>query len=420
MAGPAHLTASYGLLTDTFHADPAPVFARMRAEHPVHWDPGLGTWVITRYDDVTRVIRDPALSVDRGGSISRAASAESAAELAWCSTFVLRWMVFSDPPRHTRLRDAVRRAFTGQMVERLRPAAEAATAAALARAAPDGRLEVLADLAVPVPALVTAELLGLPAGDLELLKRWTADTFGLLGAGVASAAVVRAAHRSLRECRDYFAEVIESRRRRPGGLDLISEVVRADAAAELDDEELIGLCFTLVAGAYETTTHVVGNGLWCLLQHPRELARLREGRASITRAVEELFRFDGPALSVMRRTVAALPVGDAEIPAGDNVYCMLYAANRDPDRFPDPDRLDLERSDVRHLGLGHGIHFCLGAALSRMEAAVMLAALVRLPALQLDREALGGGEPRYLANLAIRGLAALPVRFTPGAAVTTR
>jgi pimeloyl-[acyl-carrier protein] synthase len=269
---------------------------------------------------------------------------------------------------------------------------------------------VLAELAVPVPAEITAALLGLPLDDTELLKQWTADMFALFGAGVASAPVIRAAHRSLTACHAYFGALLAARRRRPTD-DLLSALATGPDAAALDEDERIGLCATLVAGAYETTTHVVGNGLWALLRHPAQLARLRAEPALVDNAVEEIFRWDGPAFAVMRRATAATTVGDVAIAAGDKIYCLLYAANRDPERFADPDRFDVARVDPRHLGLGFGMHFCMGAALSRLEAAAMIAGLVALPGLALDEDALAGGAPRYAANLAIRGLDVLPIRF---------
>jgi cytochrome P450 len=401
----------FDLLGDSFFANPAPLLQRMRRDAPVYWSPRLGTWVVTRYRDVAWVVQDPAFSVDRGGSISRCLDDGVKDQLAWCTEYTLRWMVFADPPRHTRLRAAVHRAFTRSRLEHLRPVAVAATGAALARA--QGRIELIAELAVPVPAQVTAALLGVPAADTELLKAWTADMFALLGAGVASADIVRAAYRSMRASREYFAAAVAERRRRPSG-DLLSDVVRDADGAGLDEEELIGLCVTLLAGAYETTAHLIGNGVFALLTHPHELARLRADPGLLDNAVEELFRFDGPALSVVRRARVDVPLGDAVIRAGQNVYCMLAAANRDPERFPEPDRLDVGRGDVRHLGLGLGIHFCLGAALSRIEAVEVLRAVTRLDDLRVDRDALAGGVPTFAANLAIRGLHRLPLRFRPG------
>lgn len=402
------VVASYGLRSPEFHADPAPILARARREAPVHWDPELGTWILTRWDDVAAALRDPRFSVDRGGSISGLADPAAAGELAWCSDQVLRWMVFSDPPRHTRLRSAVHRYFASSAVGGMRTLVAAIVSEVLAELVPRQRLDVIADLAVPVPALVTARMLGLPYSDATLLKRWTADLFALFGAGVAGAQVVAAAYRSLRDCHDYFTRVLAERRRRPGD-DLISALF-ADEAAALDDDERIGLCATLVAGAYETTTHVVGNGVWALLRHPEQLAHLRSDPTACAAAVEETFRWDGPAFSVVRRATEDASYGGLTIAAGERVYCLLYAANRDPARHAAPDAFDVGRADTRHLGLGHGIHFCLGAALTRVEATALLEALVGLPALEIDRDVLDG-EPRYAANLAIRGLDRLPVRF---------
>ncbi|HEY5921608.1 MAG TPA: cytochrome P450 [Kofleriaceae bacterium] len=386
--------------------DPGPLLARMRQATPVYRDESLDAWVLTRYDDVARVVRDPAFSVDRGGTIARAATQEAETELAWCNDFVLRWMVFSDPPRHSRLRGAIHRAFTSQAIARLRPGIDAAVRSAIA---PTGRMEVLADLAIPVPALVTAELLGLPPSDASLLKSWTVAMFDLFGAGVADARIIRAAHRALVDCRAYFAEHLARRRRAPGD-DLASVLATSADAAHLDDDERIGICATLVAGAYETTTHVVGNAVWALLQHPAQLARVCAEPVRVPHVIEEVFRWDTPAFSVVRRASADCEIGGRAIRRGERLYCVLYSANRDPARYPDPDTFDIDREDVRHLGLGHGLHFCLGAALSRLEAIAMLEALVTLPNIALDREALPSG-PSYAGNLAMRGLCSLPIRF---------
>ncbi|HUQ02099.1 MAG TPA: cytochrome P450 [Kofleriaceae bacterium] len=402
------VVASYGLRTPTFHADPAPVLAQARRDAPIHWDPELGTWVLTRWHDVAAVLRDPRFSVDRGGSIAGLGDPAAAEELAWCSGQVLRWMVFSDPPHHTRLRSAVHRYFASSAVGGMRAMVARVVADVMAEPVARGGLDVIADVAVPVPAIVTARMLGLPVEDAAQLKQWTADLFALFGAGVADAPTVTSAYRSLRACHEYFARVLEERRRRPGD-DLISALY-VDDAAPLDDDERIGLCATMVAGAYETTTHVVGNAVWALLRHPDQLARLRAEPALCANAVEEVFRWDGPAFSVVRRASADATIGGATIAAGDRVYCLLYAANRDPARHSAPDDFDVGRADTRHLGLGHGVHFCLGAALTRIESIAMLEALVALPALTLDGNA-PDGEPRYAANLAIRGLERLPVRI---------
>jgi cytochrome P450 len=402
--------ASYGLLTPALHADPAPILARARHEAPVHFDPTLGTWVLSRWAEVSSVLKDPAYSADRGGAIAGLGTPELEAKLAWCSDIVLRWMVYVDPPRHTRLRAAVHRHFNSAAMAALRPAIARAVDEAMAGPRRRGRLEVMSELAVPLPARITTELLGLPLSDSEMLKTWTTDMFSLFGAGVADAPIIERAYASLRACNDYFATRLEERRRRPGD-DLISALA---TARDLDEDDRIGLCATLVAGGYETTTHVAGNGLWALLRFPEQLARVRADPKLIGNAVEEIIRWDGPAFSVVRRAIVEQQLNGATIKPGDKLYCLLYSANRDPARFSEPDVFDVTRADTQHLGFGHGIHFCLGAALSRIESAAMLGALIALPNLALDRDALGGGTPTYVANLAARGLQALPICFDPG------
>lgn len=406
-------SAHYDLLDPAFHADPAPTLAAMRANDPVWWDPVLQAWVLTRHDDVAFAVSDVSLSVDRGGSISRNVDPAVHDELRWSSQFVQRWMVFADPPEHTRLRTAVHGAFTTPRMKQLVPQIERLTSEAIARVSADGAMELMEDVAVPVPALVTAALLGVPPDDVDRLKDRTAEAFALFGAGVASSELVLRSYQSLRAMEAYFAGLLGSRRVRPGD-DVISQLVTSADADALTDDDLIGLCITLLAGAFETTSFLVGNGMWALLRHPEQLGWLRRHPDAVAHAVEEIFRFDGPATSVVRTTVqrTEFPSG-AVIDGGQNLYCMLYAANRDPARFDDPDRFDVRREDVSHVGLGRGIHFCLGGPLARLEATILLRQLTQLEDLRLDRDAFPSGGPRYVPNLAIRGLDALYLRFAP-------
>jgi len=398
----------YDLLSDSFYRDPNPTLHQMRREDPVHWHPELDAWILTRYQDVFQVVRSPDFSVQRGGSISYSHSAAVRQQLDACSEFVFRWMVFSDPPQHTRLREVAAGLFSAHSLERMRRQITELSHELIDRL--DRRVDLLADLAAPLPTLVTCLLLGLPRDDADLLKRWTAAMFRLFGAGIASEEVVAEAYRSVQESSAYFTEVIAARRARPGS-DVLSAIISAEKESpRLSEEELLGLAVTLVAGAFETTTHLIGNGVLALLRHPDQLALLRERPELIENTVEELMRYDGPALSVVRCATRDVEVGGVPVSAGQRLYCMLHAANRDPEKFPDPDRLDVTRPNPRHLGFGFGIHFCLGAALTRIETAAVLAALIeRFPELRLDHEALGGGEPVWIRNLAIRGVEALPV-----------
>lgn len=231
--------------------------------------------------------------------------------------------------------------------------------------------------------------------------------FMLFGAGFATDEVVEATYQSLIACTEYFEAILGQRRQNPG-TDLIGKlIVVEERGSMLSEEELTGACITLMAGAYETTTYLIGNGLLALLRHPDQLQRLRENPMLIDSAVEELLRYDGPALSVVRRAIEDTQIGGRWLRTGQKIYCMLHAANRDPERFPEPDRLDIDRKDNRHLGLGHGIHFCLGAVLTRLETKIAINTLIqRLPNLHLNPD-----ELTWVPNLAMRGLHSLPVTF---------
>jgi cytochrome P450 len=399
-------SGAYDLLSPSFFAAPEPTLRAMRENDPVHWHETLGCWVVTRYEDVQHVIRDKAFSVDRSAALGKGSSARVKAELDWCNRFLRNWLVFSDPPRHARLRTLVSRAFTPPRVAGLKAPIERLTAELIERVAGKGRMELVEDLALPLPSLLTGEMLGLPRGRADDLKRWSDDLFRLVGAGIASDELVIESHRGLLECRNYFAEIIFERERNPGD-DMISQLVLAAAQdPEVTQDEVIAMCATLMAGSYETTTHLITNGLHALLTHPEQLRRLREEPQLIESAVEELFRFTGPALSLIRRATSALTLGGRAIEAGQNVCAMLHAANHDPAYFERPERLDIARKDNRHLGLGLGIHFCLGAALTRLETQTALSALIRLPRLALEDT-----NVIFRPNLVMRGLESLRLTF---------
>jgi cytochrome P450 len=381
----------------------------MRENDPVYWHEVLESWILTRYDDVLYAIRDKKFSVDRGGSIGKGGSARVKAKLDWSNQFLLQMMVFSDPPRQTLLRNVVVKAFTPQVIEELRGPTELFVQELLDAVRTTGQMEIVRDLALPLPALVTGQMLGLPRERTEDFKRWSFNMFRLFGAGVASDEIVEDAYDSISECKKYFEAIIEERRRRPGE-DLISRLVVArDQDIGLTESELAALCVTLMVGAYETTTHLVTNGVYALLSHPEQLKQLRSEPALIDGAIEELLRYIGPALSIVRRATTDVNFGDKTIRADQNIFCMLHAANHDPAQFTEPDRLNIRRTDNRHLGLGHGIHFCLGAALTRLETKIALNAIVHeLPELRLPKES-----PTWMPNLVIRGLKSLHLAFKP-------
>lgn len=400
-------TVKYDLLSPSFYAAPDATWHRMRAEDPVYWHPELEAWILTRYDDIQSVIRDPRFSVDRGGQIGKGGSLQVRKKLDFCNHFFSQWMVFSDPPRHTHLRTLVAKAFTSHLADSLQPAIARFASELIDAVQGVGQMEVIRDFAGPLPSLVTAQMLGITREHIPDLKRWSSDMFGLFGAGLATDEVVEATYQSLVACREYFEAQIAQRRQNPGN-DLICKLIAVEEqGSKLSEQELTGACITLMAGAYETTTYLISNGLLALLRHPDQLQKLRENPTLIDSAVEEFLRYEGPALSVVRRAIEDTEIGGRCIRTGQKIYCMLHAGNRDPARFPDPDRFDIGRKDNRHLGLGLGIHFCLGAVLTRLETQIAINTIVqRLPALRLDTD-----ELTWMPNLAMRGLIALPVAF---------
>lgn len=397
----------FDLESPAFFTDPGPTLAKLREAAPVYFHEPLGAWILTAHDDVALALRDSRFSVDRGGAIARCPHPGVRAPLDECNQAFGAWMVFSDAPLHLRLRDRAAPGFTPARVRRLRASIEA-FAGELASAMVGGSeaRDLVASFTDPLPARVTAALLGIPSDDIGALEAHTDHFFAFFGATTASAEVVTRAHESLLAMRAYFDEQLE-RRRREVTDDLLSYFLsEEEARASLSHEELVGLAMTLVAGAFGTTTHLIGHAVLALLERRSEWEKLVRDPSLAASAVEETMRFDGPALSVQRRALVDVELKGSVLRAGDRVYAMLHAANHDPAVFPDPGRFDIGRPTGRHLGFGMGAHFCLGASLSRLEATIALATLVeRFPELEL------AGAPRRVGTIAMRGLASLPVRL---------
>ncbi|PRP97333.1 cytochrome P450 [Enhygromyxa salina] len=401
----------FGLLDPGFRADPYPAFARLRSEAPVHYSEVWGCWVITRHDDVTACFRDDRLSADRASSYAAKLPPPLQAKLAPLIGNLGRWALMKDPPDHTRLRGLVSKAFTPKLIAALRPAVDLICERELTELERQrdehGGFDLIASYALTIPVLVIGDMLGLPAEHASKLKDWSAALTGFLGAASMTPEIVGAALKAVVELESYFREQIEQRRRAPGD-DLLSSLLAAHEQDDrLDEQELLATCTMVLFGGHETTTNLIGNGVEVLLGHPEQLAWLRDdldGR--IVAAVEELLRFESPIMRMGRVARAPIELRDATIAAGDRVYMILAAANRDPQAFPDPDRLDLSRADNRHLTFGHGRHFCLGAALGRLEAQLALGKLfARFPTLRAPE----GFTPTWLDNLTVRGLERLPL-----------
>jgi pimeloyl-[acyl-carrier protein] synthase len=400
----------YELLDPAVLHDPYPVYRQMRAHAPVYRDRRFLGWILTRYDDVLAVLRDPRVSSQRplaSEPVGRSLASVTA-EVREIRGFQAGWMMHLDPPEHTRLRTLVNKAFTSTRVEGLRRTVQALTDELLSPARETGCIDLVHDLARPLPALVIGDLLGVSREDRPSLQAWSdgiAAGMVLSGRGQAALDGLREAHRSQRELVDYFRRLIVERRRRPKD-DLLSGFIAAEEnGSMLGDDEVIGMCVLLLFAGQETTTHLIGNGLLTLLEHPGQLARLRDEPALIERAVEEFLRFDCPVQATGRRATVAMDIGGQFIEPGDFLTPVIGAANRDPKRFARPDELDITRDDNRHLGFAHGPHYCLGAPLARLEGQIAIATVVLM---FTSLEPAGPAKRRQ--HFYLRGLESLSVR----------
>ena len=386
-----------------FNANPYPFYRRLREADPVHQSP-LGFWVLTRYDDCVLVLRDP-----RFGRAGFEAVLESVYGNSVEQGRLPTSMLFRDPPDHTRLRGLVSRAFTPRVVEGLRPRIQQIVDALLDRVRDVGRMEVISDLAYPLPVTVISEMLGVPEEDRERIKQWSADIARSLDAiGLPTdPAIVDRGRTARLAIGDYFRSLLPDRKKHPRG-DLLSLLIEAEEQGDkLSEGELLATCVLLYIAGHETTVNLIGNGLLALLRHPAELERLRSDASLTQNAVEELLRYDGPVQRTARITNTDVEISGHKIPKGAMVVPVIGAANRDPAHFPSPDRLDVSRPDNRHIAFGFGIHFCLGAPLARLEGQITLETLLR----RLPRLALATETPEWRDSQVLRGLKALPVSF---------
>jgi hypothetical protein len=399
--------ADFDPLDPAFIADPYPVYHRLRAEDPVHHHP-LGFYVLTRYDDVAALLREPAF-----GKAGYRALFDTRFGRDPDGPWLAMSMLFRDPPDHTRLRALVSRAFTPRVVETLRPRTQAIVDALLDRVAAAGRMDAIADLAYPLPVTVISEMLGVPADLREAVKQWSLDLARALDAIALPVTpdVLERGRRATAELVACFRALTDARRRTPGP-DLLSALVAVEEAGDrLSERELLATCVLLYVAGHETTVNLIGNGLLALLRHPDEWRRLRADPGLLPGAIEELLRYDGPVQRTGRIAAEDVRLAGVAIPAGSLVLGFLGAANRDPARFPDPDRLDVTRAEPRHLAFGYGIHYCLGAPLARLEAHVAFDTLLRrFPAMTIEE-----ARPAWRPSSTLRGLTGLRVALGPPA-----
>lgn len=394
----------YHLLDPEILANPYPLFRRLRTEAPVHWDSYLHAWIVTRYADVVTVLHD--FSAQRTPTPEQLTRL-GLEELSPIARVMVKQMLFLDPPTHTRIRGLASYAFTPQRVEILREHIREIVRDRIDAVISDGRMDVIADLGEPLPYIITAEMLGVPVADAPQLKAWSQDFAEMLGNFQHNPERVPRVRRSVEEMTKYFQSAIREVRRQPRE-GLIHSFLNAEIDGDrFTEEEVIANTIVTMVGGQETTTNLIGNGVLTLLRNPMELNRLQADLSLLPSAIEEMLRYEPPSQHTARLAPEDLVLGGKKIAKRQAAIAVMAAGNRDPERFPDPDRFDISRKDNRHLSFGWAAHFCFGAALARIEGQVAFEAmLTHLSDWQLEPKPLV-----WRTNLGLRGLTSLPIAF---------
>jgi pimeloyl-[acyl-carrier protein] synthase len=392
------------LLDPDVLANPYPLYARLREEAPVYFDPFLHTWVVTRYADVLRVLL--TFSADRTPSPEQL-SAMGMSAVGPIAKVMVKQMLFLDPPDHTRLRTMAATVFSPRRVKVLEQHIRSIANSLIDKVLAKGRMDVMSDIAEPLPAIVTAELLGVPVEDHDQLKDWSKDFAEMLGNYQHNPNRIPGVLKSTEAMTQYFRARIAEQKTEPQE-GLIQSLLTAEINGDrLTEEEVIANTIVTMVGGQETTTNLIGNGMLTLLRNPAEKERLMADYTLIPSAVEELLRFESPSQQTGRIAREDVEIGGQAIRKGQAIIAVMASGNRDAERFPDPDTLDLARTDNRHLAFGWAAHFCFGAPLARLEGQIMLETMLRrLPQMTLETDNLTWRE-----NLGLRGLNSLPVKF---------
>jgi pimeloyl-[acyl-carrier protein] synthase len=394
----------YHLLDPEVLANPYPLFRRLRSEDPVHWDAFLHTWVVTRYVDVLEVLHN--FSAQRTHTPEKL-EAMGLAQISPIAQLMVKQMLFMDPPGHTRLRSLASHAFSPARVAVLRTHIREIVNRLLDTVQAQGQMDIIADLGDPLPAIVTAEMLGVPLEDRHQLKAWSTNFAEMLGNFQHNPEHAARMLRTVQDMTAYFHDRIRELKNIPRD-GLVHSLMTAEIDGDrLTEEEVVATSIVTMVGGLETTTNLIGNGVLTLLRNPGEIERMQEDQSLIPSAVEEMLRYESPSQHTGRLAPEDVEWEGKVIRKGQAVMAVMAAANRDPERFPDPDRFDVARIDNRHLAFGYAAHFCFGAALARVEGQEAFEAMVRrLPGLELQP-----GPLVWRNNLGLRGLTALPVKF---------
>lgn len=398
----------FQLLDPAVHADPFPFYRRLREEAPVMWDPFMHTWVVTRYEDVHFVLKE--FSADRTPDPKKM-EALGLPSLGPVADLMARQMLFLDAPAHTRLRKLCMSAFTPRRVEAMEDKVREIAHDLIDKGVQGGECELIADFAEPFPAIVTAGLLGVPLEDHRQLKAWSATFAEMLGNFQHNPDRIRDVLKCVADMTGYFRDAVREQERNPHD-GLIRSLMDAEVDGQrLDEDEVIANTIVTMVGGQETTTNLIGNGILTLTRQPDKMAQLRAHPEIIETAVEELLRYETPSQHTARIVKQDTEIGGKLMKKGEAVMAVMAAGNRDPERFADPDELDLTRTDNRHLAFGWAAHFCFGAALARMEAQISYLAL--LARMEDIRVAVPESKLEWRTNSGLRGLSALPLAFRP-------
>ena len=405
------MTTSATLIYDPADAavrrNPFPLYARLQDEDPVHWSPSLRAWVLTRYDDVRQMMLSDTMSPDRLRPFYAQLQGERRELLSEVMRYMSLWMVFRDPPEHTRLRRLVGTVFNLKALESLDGAVTRVVDHLLDALPTDRAFDWAHDVAMRLPAYVIMDMLRIPYAAYPELKSASDELRAFIGGARADGDRYARARDGASRLANFFRALIAERRAAPGD-DFVSRMIAArDDEGRLSEDELVATCMLVLFAGHETTTHLLGNAVHALLDHPEQLQRLRDEPTLIDSAVEEFLRYDGPSNAIARVVKVDHEIEGRLLKAGDRVFGFANAGNRDPRAFTDPQGLDIARTPNRHLTFGFGLHFCMGAPLARLEAKRCIGRLVeRFP--RIERAA---GAPDWIDALAMRGVSTLPVQL---------
>jgi pimeloyl-[acyl-carrier protein] synthase len=399
------------LVSDEFLDDPYPLLRQLQQEDPVYWSESIGGWIVTRYDDIVPTFRDVAhfSNYGRFAKTVEYLPHDDRQRLAPFEThYRQKSLLQSDPPVHTRLRGLMAKPFSATNVEAMRPKIRKIVSDVIDSVQPLGAMDVIRDLAYPLPFSVLGTIMGLPDERQEEIKHWADEILLFQGVNRPPVALLERSQAALLAMRSFLTDLVNEKRRRPAD-DVISQLVAAEAEGNrLTEQELVYTCVTILGAGHETTTSLIGNGLYTILSHPQQWRKLRENPSLLTSAIEEMLRFESPVARQPRVIQDDVELGGKKLLKGQVAFQMLNAANRDPAYFTDPDTFNIERQNNKHIAFGMGIHFCLGAGLARTEAQeVFNAILERLPNIELASEK--ADWDRHKPNS--RMLHSLPVSF---------